>query len=120
MLKFLSSAFKKKPSVIVKKYGHINTPADVEKAIQSPSGFSVVNAEEANYGKVKRINYRVIVPAGVTDAHLLRMFKDLDTSKYDEVTVWCYKSMDEIAQYLPYTVAMLEKTKKTGVRITRA
>jgi hypothetical protein len=120
MLKFLSSAFRRKPSSIVNKHGYINTPADVEKAIHSPSGFAVVNSDEANYERVKRINYRVIVPAGVTDAQLLRMFKELDTGKYNEVTVWCYKSMDEIIQFKPYTVAMLERLdKKSAIRITR-
>ena len=120
MFKFLSSVFQRKPSEHVKKHGYINTPADIKKAIQSPEGCTIANAEEANYSNIKRINYRIIVPDGVTDAHLLRIFKELDLKKYDEVTVWCYKSMNEITQYQPYTVAMLERLrKKTAVRITR-
>lgn len=114
------SFLNKKPSAVIKKQGYINTPKDIKDALNSILGCTVVNADEANYANVKRINYRVIVPVGVTDAHLLKIFKELDLKKYDEVTIWCYKSIDEIEQYKPFTIAMLErKSKRAAVQIER-
>ncbi|WP_206458695.1 hypothetical protein [Anaerovorax sp. IOR16] len=79
----------------------------------------MVNSEQADYGKVKRMNYRVVVPQGITDGELISMFKEVTPRKCDEITIWCYLSREEINQYKPYTVAMVEKTRKTAVRITR-
>lgn len=79
----------------------------------------MVDSERSDYGKTKRANYRVVVPRGVTDQALIKIFKEIELKGIDDVTIWCYYEREEINSYMPYTAAMLEKTKSTGIRITR-
>lgn len=118
--RIMSSLRNKKPTRAVKDNSNINTPFSGKAATEAVSGYIVVNSDDANYSNIKRKNFRVIVPLGVTDRELLDMFKEIDRRDCDEVTVWCFHSRHEIDQYKPYTVAMLERiNKKTAIRITR-
>lgn len=117
---FLSSLLRKKATAPIRKQKHINTPFEENAPTESAVGYSVVNAEEANFSTFKRKNYRVIVPRGITDAHLLRIFREMDNRSYDEITVWCYASREEINRSMPYTIAMIERTgKHSAPHITR-
>ena len=116
----ISSLRRKKPTQAVKTGDNINTPFSENAGVEADSGFVIVNSDNANYSNIKRKNFRVIVPSGVTDRELLDMFKKIDQRDCDEITVWCYNCREEIDQYKPYTVAMLERiNKKTAIHITR-
>ncbi len=120
MKEFMSSLLRKKATAAIRKQKHIDTPFEGNVPTEGSVGYSVVNAEEANFSTFKRKNYRVIVPRGVTDAHLLRIFGEMDNRSYDEITVWCYASREEINQAMPCTVAMIERTgKHSAPHITR-
>jgi len=80
--------------------------------------YEVVNKEDVSFSTTKRINYRIVVSEEATDDQLKLILSELDTKKYDEVTIWFFKDKSEIENYMPYTVAMLEKINNE-IKISR-
>ena len=102
------------------KQRHINTPFAEEQAIQR-DGYKIVNKDPWCVGKIKGVRYRIVVPMGLTDAHLIRIGNELlkGNKGCDDLTIWCFGAYEEIINYKPYTVAMIEKSKNSGQKITR-
>lgn len=118
-MRFLSSLFRRKPTAQSTKGDNINISTDRIEYVPNPTGCTVITADEFDFVDIKRMYYRVIIHAEDTDENLIRIFKGLDKAKYEVVKVWFYNSIDEIRQNLPYTVAMLERKKKSPIRIIR-
>jgi len=81
--------------------------------------YEVIHMKEYK-AKRKRLYYYVVVPEGTDDDTLLQIFNELDVGSRDEVTVWFYKSEEEVRRCLPYSVAMLtRKGKGEPVTLTK-
>ncbi|TCX51937.1 MULTISPECIES: hypothetical protein [unclassified Dehalobacter] len=81
--------------------------------------YEVIHMKEYK-AKRKRLYYYVVVPEDTVDDTLLQIFNELDIGSQDEVTIWFYKSDDEVRHCLPYSVAMLaRKGKGEPVTVTR-
>ncbi|WP_195985369.1 hypothetical protein [Clostridium sp. D33t1_170424_F3] len=85
----------------------------MQKSVKEKWQKRVLTDERKDYAKCKRRVYRVFAdPAetDVSDRELMEAFNALDNRKCDEVTVWFYRSQEEVQQGLAYTVAMIERT----------
>jgi hypothetical protein len=87
----------------------VEEPEPIKEEPVEMIDYEVVNKEDVSFSTTKRINYRIVVSEEATDDQLKLILSELDTKKYDEVTIWFFKDKSEIENYMPYTVAMLEK-----------
>lgn len=99
---------------------YINTPFSEEQAIQR-EGYVIWDMNPWGVGKTRGLKYRIVVPKGIVDAQLIRIGNELlrENRGCNDLTIWCYSSYEEIISYKPYTIAMVEKSKCTGMRISR-
>lgn len=94
-----------------------NAPVSQVDTIDNSISYEIVTSD--NYGVgLKSHSYRVIIDENATDDQLLWVLSELDDRKYEEVTIWFYKSKSSVENGA-YDVAMIERTGSDSPKITR-
>ncbi|MDK2801583.1 MAG: hypothetical protein PWQ70_3202 [Clostridiales bacterium] len=89
----------------------------IDEPSDNTIAYEVVTSEDYGVG-LKNHSFRVIVDEKATDEQLLWVYSQLNNSKYEEVTIWFYKSKSSIENGV-YDVAMVERKGTAYPTITR-